>query len=492
MPAFDISSGKAFQELKRYFERLPGTAATAAIGAHGVWTGPGIPAGEARAPFVEALKADLPAADPIEPLKGCVLPWEGALLLATLKAKVLKQRRTALDPDPQTLSRERRDLPEPNSWIAHIKRRTLTGPDVPGNLRFLAACCRYPGMVFEADRSDAALERINELLQEDEAHRDFMLLVGDQIYADATAGLFDVASPVEKFRMRYEHAFATCEFRKLAAQLPLYMAPDDHEINDNWSLDELDEGWVAQRLFYTAAASYSAYQWAHSSRSIGTTSANSVPGFNYSFDAGGYDFLVLDTRTQRLRYKGPHPELMVEEQLKLLERWLTDRKDQNAPKFIVTGSVLAPGMWQSDLPYSDLTADNWQLAQEQRRRVLGFIRENKIPNVVFISGDYHCCASATLKFDNGVKAYALVSPPLYAPFPYANVPRQAVMHTESIPLGCGNVSIDANIRDGNGFMDIRIDAQANGAWRLELTTYALRLEDGDPIFEATTVPFILT
>ena len=380
----------------------------------------------------------------------------------------------------------------PDSWIAHIKRRTLTGPDVPGNLRFLAACCRYPGMVFEADRSDAALERINELLQEDEAHRDFMLLVGDQIYADATAGYSTLPRQSRNSACVTSMHSLRCEFRKLAAQLPLYMAPDDHEINDNWSLDELDEGKAAQRLFYTAAASYSAYQWAHSSRSIGTTSANSVPGFNYSFDAGGYDFLVLDTRTQRLRHKAPHPELMVEEQLKLLERWLTDRKDQNAPKFIVTGSVLAPGMWQSDLPYSDLTADNWQLAQEQRRRVLGFIRENKIPNVVFISGDYHCCASATLKFDNGVKAYALVSPPLYAPFPYANVSRQAVMHTESIPLGCGNVSIDANIRDGIGFMDVRIDAQTNGAWRLELTTYALRLEDSDPSFVSTTEPFSLT
>ena len=484
--------GNTIQELKLFSDRQFGAAGGSETDLQQAQPGdPGVDGAGARAPYVEGLKAFLAKCDPIIP-RGSILPAYAELLLETLRERVRESRQTALDPNPRTLSRTRRDLPSLDSWTAHIKRRTLTGPDVPGNLRFLAACCRYPGMAFEADRSDAALGRINELLQQDEAHRDFMLLVGDQIYADATAGLFDVASPVEKFRVRYEQAFATPEFRKLAAQLPLYMAPDDHEINDNWSLDELNEGNAAQRLFYTAAASYSAYQWAHSPRSVGATSAISVPGFNYSFDAGGYDFLVLDTRTQRLRHKAPHPELMVEAQLKLLEHWLTDRKGQKAPKFIVTGSVLAPGVWQSDLPYSDLTADNWQLAQEQRRRVLGLIEKNKIPNVVFISGDYHCCASATLDFRNGVKAYALVSPPLYAPFPFANVPRQAVMYTECISLGGGNVSIDANIRDGIGFMDIRIDAQGGGAWRLELTTYALRLEDSAPSFVSTTEYFSLT
>lgn len=489
--------GNAIRELKLFSDRQYGAAGGSGTDLQQAQPGdPGVggAGARARAACVEGLKAFLAKRDPITPI-GSVLPEEAELLLETLRARVRETLQTALDPIPPTLSRKQRDLPSLDTWTAHLKRRTLAGPDVPGNLRFLAACCRYPGMAFEADRADAALGRINELLHGDEAHRDFMLLVGDQIYADATAGLFDVASPVEKFRMRYEQAFATCEFRKLAAQLPLYMAPDDHEINDNWSLDELAEGRAAQRLFYTAAASYSAYQWAHSPRRIDASiGANSFPGFNYAFREGGYEFLVLDTRTQRLRHAPAGPELLTGSQLKLLEDWLYARKTQEgkAPKFVVTGSVLAPGLWRSDLPYSDLTADNWQLAQEQRRRVLRWIRKNEIPNVVFISGDYHCCASATLKFDNGVKAYALVSPPLYAPFPYANVPRRAVMYTECVPLGVGDVNIDANIRDGNGFMDIRIDAQTNGAWRLELTTYALRLEDSDPSFLPATEYFSLT
>jgi choline dehydrogenase-like flavoprotein len=435
----------------------------------------------------QRLKNGLPQSVAVHPTIK-VSPAEAHRLLATLRHTVAQARKTAQRANPRTLSRKRRALPEDGEWTAQLIERVRTGPSPANSLRFLASCCRYPGLEFEANRADAAFCRINQLLENDAGHRDFMLLVGDQIYADATAGVFDTASPIEKFRLRYEQAFGTREFRRLARQLPLYMTIDDHEIDDGWSTDRLCEGDAARRLFYTATSSFAAYQWSHSPRNI------QAPGFNYQFDAGDHHFLVLDTRTQRSRLSNP-PTILDAQQLSQLKAWLArckaDPSGERRPKFIVTGSVLVPGFWRSNLPQSDLRSDNWQMALAQRRIVLDLIRISGVSNVVFISGDYHCSATATLDFDNGVRAYAIVTPPLYAPFPYANAPAHAVMDEEEIELGTGSVQVVADVQDGNGFMDLRVDHRPQGDWSLEITNYHLRFEDRYPGFTPVATRFDL-
>jgi phosphodiesterase/alkaline phosphatase D-like protein len=298
---------------------------------------------------------------------------------------------------------------------------------------------------------------------------------------------------VEKFAARYEQAFSTREFRRLARQLPLYMAIDDHEIDDNWSRDRLDEGRQAERLFFTAAASYAAYQYSHSPRNV------AAPGFNYEFDAGGYPFLVLDTRTQRSHRGSGSPAILEDRQMTELERWLKDRKTRPGPKFIVTGSVLFPGLWRHHSPrpaglppHDELAADNWQMAQEQRRKVLAFLTTNEVRNVVFLSGDYHCSATATLKLGEKLKAYAVVSPPLYAPYVYANQQPHEVMRAESIAVNGQAVDVAAlDALRGNGFADIEVLAQPGDTWLLRTTRYVLQLEDEHPGFTPVTRQLVL-
>jgi alkaline phosphatase D len=65
----------------------------------------------------------------------------------------------------------------------------------------------------------------------------FILLLGDQIYADdyGTNGIGKVATSLANYRAVYAHAFATPPFHDLLATLPAFIEMDDHEVDDDWS-----------------------------------------------------------------------------------------------------------------------------------------------------------------------------------------------------------------------------------------------------------------
>ena len=57
-----------------------------------------------------------------------------------------------------------------------------------------------------------------------------LLLVGDQIYVDGTAGLFDPTSQFDRFVRPYEILYRMNPVRDVLRRLPAYMMMDDHEI----------------------------------------------------------------------------------------------------------------------------------------------------------------------------------------------------------------------------------------------------------------------
>jgi hypothetical protein len=290
----------------------------------------------------------------------------------------------------------------------------------------------------------------------------------------------DSPSAVEKIALRHRKAFATSGFFELTSTLPTYMVIDDHEIADNWSRDLLVPGQpglaataratAAQRLFFTARASFAAYQWAHGPRN--STSL----GFYYHFEEGGCSFFVLDTRCQRLRFEA-RPQICNPAQLDELKNWLLGLENDARPKFVISGSVLAPGLREADTGQpglSDLVADNWQMAQRQRQELLDCIAQSRRRNVVFLSGDYHCSAVARLAIGE-MCAYAIVTPPLYAPLPAANVKPDEVLQHEvfSLPGGARVVVETCAVASGDGFADLRVIPLPRGRWRLEVTLHQL-------------------
>ena len=379
-----------------------------------------------------------------------------------------RQRDAALQPEPGTLSRKRRRLALPGALgagMAVLRAGTIRGPAPQQGLAFVAASCRHPGLAFEDTRADASLVRLEGHLERVPEMPAFMLMLGDQIYADATAGLMDSPSAIEKITLRHRKAFTTSGFLRLTSSLPTYMVIDDHEIADNWSRELLTGSGAAQELFQTARASFTAYQWAHGPRNT------AAPGFNYSFTEGGCPFFVLDTRSQRSRYSDP-PQVCDPLQLQELDAWLARVPQDARPKFVVSGSVFAPGLSENRLAtagLSERSSDNWQMATGQRADVLEMIRARGVRNVVFVSGDYHCAATAELSIGQDLRAYAVMTPPLYAQLPAANVKDWQVAEEEDLILPSGTaVHIEARRRAGDGFAEIRAIPLIGGLWRLDV------------------------
>jgi hypothetical protein len=121
-------------------------------------------------------------------------------------------------------------------------------PRVPRGITFAHASCHFPSDFLdhmpdeegaEVGPADASLLRLAEILDTEEAPT-LLLLAGDQIYVDATAGLFDPKTKDDLFRAPYERrgqsrgVLATMQRLNLRVETML----DDHEIRNNWEPDD--------------------------------------------------------------------------------------------------------------------------------------------------------------------------------------------------------------------------------------------------------------
>jgi hypothetical protein len=357
---------------------------------------------------------------------------------------------------PGTLSRVRRAVHALHeSTVCWQSTGSLPG------LSFLAAACRHPGLT-AAEQERADLSLLDAALGADPRSDRCMLMLGDQIYADARAGLFDSSSPIERMLPRYRQAFGSPGFRKLAAKLPLHMILDDHEIGDNWS-QELRGMEGGEDLFETARDAYQAFQ-----RSHGPHRPANGTGDAY-FEHGGIHFLMLDTRSFRRRLGGrrtlsPGQWADLAAALRHAQRVGPDR-----PKFIISGSVLAPALGKDAGDHPARTADSWQFFQEDRRDLLRFIAQEGITRVVFLSSDYHCSAAARIEFSNGATAHAVCAPPLHAPNVFANATPDEVLAVECVPLsGQLSARITCDFKPaGEGWMRVQL-SQAGPTCKLAL------------------------
>jgi len=335
-------------------------------------------------------------------------------------------------------------------------------------LSFLLGSCRYPGLLWkikEADRIFGPMQEHYAVGNQWGGPARFNLMVGDQIYADTLNRAVPLlkADSYEEFQERYISAFEGPNLRQLLRTSPTYMILDDHEIEDNWSQDQLGTP-SGHRLFNVAVSAYMNYQWSHGPRTWGEL-------LYYRFECGGYPFFVLDTRTQRFKDqelgKGlrdnhllgwPNIDPAHPGQLKRLLDWLAEQQTEhgNIPKFIVSASVFAPNPINerlnpgaSEPPVDaavDLEAfvfetnrsrreasDSWPGYPNTRLAILAHIVEKKIQNVIFLSGDIHCSNIAEIAFTGTadaerLRAYCVTSSAFYWPFPFADGDPNGYVH----------------------------------------------------------------
>jgi len=349
--------------------------------------------------------------------------------------------------------------------------RTFPDPKVIANsLSFLLGSCRYPGLLWkikEADRIFGPMRKHFEDGELGQAAR-FTMMCGDQIYADMLNRMIPLmrADTFEEFQQRYVTAYGAPNLRQLMRTTTTYMILDDHEIEDNWTQDRIDDAGKHQ-LFNLAIGAYQSYQWSHGPHTWGRL-------LYYKFECAGYPTFVLDTRTQRFKddLPGLHDNHLLGRpsldpvnhpgQLQRLLEWLSEQQSNrgNVPKFIVTSSVFVPNdmterMAPVPRPITDdrfprqddagdpdplyglntkrrEASDSWPAFPNTRLALLQHIVKNKIQNVVLLAGDIHCSNTAEIEFDGNdakdLKAFSVTSSAFYWPFPFADGDPNSYVH----------------------------------------------------------------
>ncbi|MFL6693514.1 MAG: alkaline phosphatase D family protein, partial [Ramlibacter sp.] len=307
------------------------------------------------------------------------------------------------------------------------------------NVTFAAATCRHPGLGLDQGRIDDGVRRFLASRQPEQVA--FATLLGDQIYADATAGLVDPLSPVERFHERHETAFGRGRLGDLLAALPVYMTPDDHEWIDNYPLASplVRRSWPTwddpalpfdaddRDVFDLAAGAVKAFQRLQSPTGAG-------PADHYAFHHGCVRVFVIDSRMQRQRHQP-----MVVRDLAALEAWLQRPEARQSLNVVMCGSVVLPGLHPGADPASSGAIDTWQHAPAQRLSLLQLLVQHVPARFLLLSGDYHVSGAAVLTVDGAPMGAAVIAPPLYAPLLYANCSPATVFTGEAIDLGGGRI-----------------------------------------------------
>ncbi len=410
--------------------------------------------------------------------------WVRQLLRARARAAQRASRhREWLDPAWRSVTRQRREARSEVRRVARLSApllAALAAGDGATHVSFAAACCRYPGMAIDAPRIDTAAQELLAWSRSgDAAAPSFALLLGDQIYADATAGLVDSANPVERFVVR--HLAATSRGRRsalghpwpslgeLLAQLPVYQTQDDHEYRDGWpGSGPLEKGQAAgrardRRVVRVAAEAVRAFQQMHMPTTLGS-------GGSYAFRQGPVRFFVLDTRSERHVDAAGISRLVGSATWLALERWFADHNGAGCLNCIASGSVLLPRLAIGSNP-ANPGEDTTAWSAPDRARLLALLSRwgaEPLPRrFLLLSGDYHLSAAMTVSIGERTLGAAVIAPPLYAPLSYTNATREALWTNEDLrPWQMAMQALGS--WSGSGFASLQVQRHGSGGYRITL------------------------
>jgi hypothetical protein len=335
-----------------------------------------------------------------------------------------------------------------------------------GDLTFAVASCQYPAGFLDRDVAQRSYERLQARVAGAAADRpQCLLLLGDQVYIDATAGLFDPSTLSDKYDLPYERLLRMPPLRQVLRRIPVYTMLDDHEIEDNWepcsgSPESLERG----RAYYVN------YQ-----RLAGPPPQ--AGRLWYDFEVNGIPFFMADTRTERDARRVDNfaaAHIMSPDQLEALKQWLSDPRWRDLPKFIASPASLLPRHRKATHDgqrAGGLRSDGWDGYPASLSAVMTHIAENRIRNVVFLSGDEHIsfATTAVLRGDDGreiTRLHSIHSSGLYSPFAFANSTRDALLQPETMRCGAHRCEVSVQFAPpGDGFALLRC-WEENGRWRM--------------------------
>ena len=354
-------------------------------------------------------------------------------------------------------------------------------------IKFVLASCHYPSDFLDymptdeqATRgpADSSLLHLNDLLGKDDAPI-LLLLAGDQVYVDSTAGLFDPKAQDDRFRLPYESRGRSRGIMAVMQRLDLRVETmlDDHEIGDNWEPNDppeaLDCGMESYFIFQRGfRPPFPKHTWpCRTWRCI---------------DHDGIPFFLGDTRTERqgrtaLNWRTA--EIMSSEQFSALLKCIKEDKNAGLPKFVLTTSRILPrGLNVARDAACALHSDGWEGYPHSQHQLLQFVFDNEVKGLVLLSGDDHICSltKATISRAGTNKTsvlYSIHSSGLYSPYPFANAKPNDFASPDKFmfpnprkgPYCCEVETHFADERDGFTLVSVRPKGQD---WELEVTFHS--------------------
>jgi hypothetical protein len=352
-------------------------------------------------------------------------------------------------------------------------------------VRFAVSTCRYPGANVDADRVDWVLQKVLEGWANEPPA--FCLLVGDQIYADATAGRFDPVSPFPRFPERHVDAFGTVPMRELLRTVPTYMTPDDHELINNCPSEQavLTEPWPDPRptsdfskrkssVWNVANEAVTMFQLLQSPLEVPGRAGVSTE--YYTLEYSCVRIFVMDTRRHRkLRTLNNAPHLVTSATMNAFEQWLTQSQSSGKFTILASGSVVLPDLIEGADPANPEPADNWRFAQEQQKKVLSLLHQYVAGRYMVLSGDYHVSVGYEIrnKDKDKTEGISIVCPPLYSPMPFANTLKGELDDARNYPINpdgalCLHTIPGSQFEFGSGLCELIVEPHSNGGgYRVE-------------------------
>lgn len=346
---------------------------------------------------------------------------------------------------------------------------------MPQEIIFALGSCQYPAGLLDRTVAEASYGRLAALLQTRVAPTPtYLLLVGDQVYVDASAGLFDPTTRYDRFIRPHERLLRMNPFRLVVSPiLRPYMMLDDHEIEDNW--EPVADDPASREPMVEGRRAYLQYQRTH----LPLPPLSDPDQLWCTPEFGGFPLFLADTRTERTTRTAQSihgARIMSDVQFQALLDWL-DEQQKNAPdlpKFVASPAILLPRRLRATHrghPASALRSDAWDGYPGSLHRLLAHIADQQIRNVVFLSGDEHlsCVTRGEITAPSGKKAriHSVHSSPLYGPFPFANSRREDLAGRETFTFGggyaCRVITRFGPAGDGFAVLHIR---QSKGVWQL--------------------------
>jgi choline dehydrogenase-like flavoprotein len=364
-------------------------------------------------------------------------------------------------------------------------------------LHLAVASCQYPHGPLDREPAQASLQSMARVA--DEGGLDLALFLGDQVYADATAGLVDATRRDERYEGPHETAQRAHGLRSVLARVPTVMLLDDHEMVDNW--EPRPPGAAASLpLWRTREDALRDGRWGYWKYERLRPQLRVKPERDLAdkgFVFAGLPIYLADTRTGRsargssvppglAHILGAHVDGTHPGQFQTLEDWLRQYRD--VPKVVATPSLLLPRRAEVVVdPANAPRSDAWDGYPASLHRLLDFLLREQIQHTVFVSGDEHhaLVCEVTLapaaQMSAGLHAIRLTSvhsSALYAPFPFANghpadlsddpfvTPggTRVTLKTRFAPPGDGWSRVSLTPGQGDGGLEVGFYKPGLGGW----------------------------